>query len=813
MKHLIVILALLALLLPAGLPAVAQGGPDSDGDGLPDAWEIQHGLNPNSDDSDGDFIRDNNEDNDGDGLSNQTEFREGTNPFSYDTDGDGLDDALEVRGGVTSPVRADSDGDGIPDANEDYDGDGLSNAEELRLGTGLFNSDTDGDGLSDGEEIRRGYDPRNPDTDGDGASDGLEANEDASLGGVPPVGGPNAPAGETPSNSTTATFPDGSQVTLTRNADGSFTIVGPNGVLLNCVCTCTPVTTQTTHPPSSSWWPFPSETTGDVFNYGLTQPLSDTFAGKADMSSVASLVGSPHGTVNPLPPTGGPGHLHPDQWFVTTPTSSVPTPWDAPYSGTGQATFTTYNQTLFVGGSSWQTYYWRVDEPEQGSISFNTSQSATLGFRDFPFGPYTSTSLHTQYDNWADVTFDGVNVAVVFDADAATLDITLLEGTARFAAPVEAEFAAPGDGQTALLLHAGADGTIESQEIPLAEAEQRFPPIFRSLTLSIGMAQPIPASSAEAELVWFALLDLDSDPATGLTATPDTNPMYTGLGADFLADLILDEDGQVAGEGRFVAAQEAIVPVTVALSDDRRTLTVYIPLAELTAQAETLGVPFSPDLLRWRVAAINYFGETGAKDIFPELDFDFGGPAPAPAAPPAMPAPPAGVRLSLSSSVTDGGPVARFEDRTTNPDPDNPIVAWLWDFGDGTTAAEQNPRHSYAAAGEYTVTMTITFANGATITGNVPVTITRGSGVPVVPAPTDACTATAARNANLRGGPGTDFAQVGGVAAGDQVVVTGQNPAGDWYQLWLADGRLAWIAGFLISAPACPAGFTLPTVE
>ena len=37
-----------------------------------------------------------------------------------------------------------------------------------------------------------------------------------------------------------------------------------------------------------------------------------------------------------------------------------------------------------------------------------------------------------------------------------------------------------------------------------------------------------------------------------------------------------------------------------------------------------------------------------------------------------------------------------------------PEVAWEWDFGDGTTSGEQNPIHTYAAPGTYTVSLTIT---------------------------------------------------------------------------------------------------------
>lgn len=72
---------------------------DSDGDGLPDQWEIDHGLDPND-------PNDAAEDPDEDGLDNLDEHKYKTDPNDPDTDGDGYTDGEEVDAG-TDPLRAD----------------------------------------------------------------------------------------------------------------------------------------------------------------------------------------------------------------------------------------------------------------------------------------------------------------------------------------------------------------------------------------------------------------------------------------------------------------------------------------------------------------------------------------------------------------------------------------------------------------------------------------------------------------------------------------------------------------------------------
>ncbi len=55
---------------------------------------------------------------------------------------------------------------------------------------------------------------------------------------------------------------------------------------------------------------------------------------------------------------------------------------------------------------------------------------------------------------------------------------------------------------------------------------------------------------------------------------------------------------------------------------------------------------------------------------------------------------------------------------------------------------------------------------------------------------------------NLRSGPGSDYPRIGQVSRGTQLPVAGQS--GEWYQVRLADGKLCWIAGWLVK-PNAPA--------
>ncbi|HYL52504.1 MAG TPA: PKD domain-containing protein, partial [Acidimicrobiia bacterium] len=63
---------------------------------------------------------------------------------------------------------------------------------------------------------------------------------------------------------------------------------------------------------------------------------------------------------------------------------------------------------------------------------------------------------------------------------------------------------------------------------------------------------------------------------------------------------------------------------------------------------------------------------------------------------------------------------------STSTDADGTIASYAWDFGDGTTGTGATPSHTYATAGTYTVTLTVTDDRGVTGTATGNVTISDG---------------------------------------------------------------------------------------
>jgi len=147
---------------------------DTDGDYLPDLWEIQHGLVASYRiQVGGSWIYGSNGvegragDPDADGIQNQYEYVLGFDPNAADfgqadRDNDGLFDLWEAQTGTfqwsSASQRYDFqrklDWQNPADASQDLDSDDLANSAEAQIGTNPFDPDTDNDHMPDGWEVQ-----------------------------------------------------------------------------------------------------------------------------------------------------------------------------------------------------------------------------------------------------------------------------------------------------------------------------------------------------------------------------------------------------------------------------------------------------------------------------------------------------------------------------------------------------------------------------------------------------------------------------------------------------------------------------------
>ncbi|MBN1286027.1 MAG: SH3 domain-containing protein [Anaerolineae bacterium] len=576
--------------------------------------------------------------------------------------------------------------------------------------------------------------------------------------------------------------------------------------------------------------PPPPEAIDDVYDFDLLVKVDGVDARFADMRGVAVTAGSADGArggFRVVSPVGGLSETALDTLDIQSIT------FDNRVMGSGLSTFTGSDHALTIDGPAWDLTF------NQGRYRVGASEYTRFGVQAGP-GAAPVTISFAFGDRFAGEV-EGGSAALAFDPALDTLDVALAGGSVTFSQPFETRFTAPAGGSSASALHFDG-GDVTEETITLAEAGQRFAPVFRSLAFHIDMRYPIASAPATAEMVWYLLLDLDGSPYTGLAAAYINDAMYGGLGADYILPLHLQDDGSVAGIGYFPEATGAeVIEVRTTLSADRQKLTVYLPLAALQVQAAAGGVAFAPDVLHWRVAAINYTDtDARPKDIYPELTAAYPAP-PAPAVPPTplptatptidpdAPAEPETCRAVTNANVNlRAGPGTAFErigglDAYTEVRVVGSNEAGDWyrvdieGFDEAWIAGEL--LNYFRCSDQFTSpipteTPTPTLAPTLTPTSTpAPPLTLAATPTPTATGDSAGCYAVANANANLRAGPGVAFERAGGVAASTRLPVVGVNAAGDWYRVeiaGLAEGQEAWIAGELLSYFHCTEGFTAP---
>lgn len=78
-----------------------------------------------------------------------------------------------------------------------------------------------------------------------------------------------------------------------------------------------------------------------------------------------------------------------------------------------------------------------------------------------------------------------------------------------------------------------------------------------------------------------------------------------------------------------------------------------------------------------------------------------------------------------SFTVSINGLSVSLQDTSTD---DQGVVSWQWDFGDGNNSNQQNPMHSYAQGGSYSISLTVADQQGLQSTARRTITVSGGGG-------------------------------------------------------------------------------------
>ena len=81
----------------------------------------------------------------------------------------------------------------------------------------------------------------------------------------------------------------------------------------------------------------------------------------------------------------------------------------------------------------------------------------------------------------------------------------------------------------------------------------------------------------------------------------------------------------------------------------------------------------------------------------------------------------------MAATPESGGAPLEVQFTGSNSTDDIGIVSYLWNFDDGTTSTEVDPIKTFATAGTYIVTLTVTDAEGLTDNDSITITVTESN--------------------------------------------------------------------------------------
>ncbi len=176
----------------------------------------------------------------------------------------------------------------------------------------------------------------------------------------------------------------------------------------------------------------------------------------------------------------------------------------------------------------------------------------------------------------------------------------------------------------------------------------------------------------------------------------------------------LDTDCIADSDGNFYAGQGTVFATVGTGGDDERNLNPSDAEAGYFAAMSGLNINPAHGLLDM------HFSDTQLTAAFVPTDGSFTDTF---ALQQGTPPPPVN-QAPIAAFTVSGSALSRAFDASGSSDPDGTIASYAWTYGDGSTDTGKTPQHTYAVAGTYAVTLTVTDDKGATGTVAQQVTVT-----------------------------------------------------------------------------------------
>ncbi len=278
------------------------------------------------------------------------------------------------------------------------------------------------------------------------------------------------------------------------------------------------------------------------------------------------------------------------------------------------------------------------------------------------------------------------------------------------------------------------EAAVYSRALSLAEIKARFrkgggtvpnaapaPSFTQSVTGGLNASfSGVGSTDSDGSIVSYSWNFGDGSAAV---TTPTANHQYAASGTYQVTLTVTDNDGTSAAATQAISVTNGLPTADYATTTDFMTVNVDgTNSADTDGTIASYGWDFGDGTTGTGSTASHTYSTPGTYTIALTVTDNSGGTG----------------TLSHTVTVTNTlPPVAAFTsvpaglkvafDGTGSSDPDGTVASYAWDFGDGQGSADPTPNHTYAAAGTYTATLTVTDNAGVTNAVSHDVTVANAS--------------------------------------------------------------------------------------